>query len=93
VTVKISRPAVACVGGPLDGRWYYADDFDTMQRAAARMGYTPDHPAGSALGYVDGDGTVTHPDRQAVGETKGRRMMWRPTAAAVSPREQWGRTA
>lgn len=56
-----SSDLVACVGGPLDGCWYYRSDWTIRQQAAQRMGYTPDHPAGFSLNYHQTDRKVRHP--------------------------------
>ncbi|WP_163571174.1 hypothetical protein [Fodinicola feengrottensis] len=47
----IQKPLVVCSGGPLDARWYFADDFTIQQSAAVRLGDTADRPAGAALAY------------------------------------------
>lgn len=47
----VDRPLVVCTGGPLDGRWYFADEFTIQQTAAVRMRVSADRPEGVALAY------------------------------------------
>lgn len=56
-----STDLAACAGGPLDGNWYYRFEFVDRQKAARRMNYSPDHPAGISLNYHETDRRVRHP--------------------------------
>jgi hypothetical protein len=64
----VGRPVMVCVGGPFDGRWYLAADFEAMRAAARRNGYTVDHPSGVALGYDATAGTRVHPYEDVLGQ-------------------------
>jgi hypothetical protein len=70
------RPVAVCVGGPLDGRWYFVADLEGMQAAARRMGHTAEQPAGVALAYDPTPGTRTHPAEDVLG------AVWRHAGAA-----------
>jgi hypothetical protein len=73
------RPVAVCVGGPLDGRWYFVADLEAMRTAARNMRHTADHPAGIALAYRPTAATRAHPVEDVHGQ------VWQHTAAAVDP--------
>jgi hypothetical protein len=71
------RPVAVCVGGPLEGRWYFVADLEAMRAAARHVGHTADQPAGIALAYEPTTGTRAHPVEDVLGQ------VWRHTAAAA----------
>jgi hypothetical protein len=59
---------VALEGGPLDGWWYTAGDWDTARQAAVNMGRTKDMPQGQVLGYAATGRSVGHKRLDAVAD-------------------------
>lgn len=55
------RPVMVCSGGPLDRRWYFADDWARVVDSAKRMG------AGNALGYRRTSGIMPNPQFAVTG--------------------------
>jgi hypothetical protein len=54
-----SDQLVALTDGPMDGRWYYAHDWQQLRATCTK--YPPIHPAGYPLRYVDTGQTIEHP--------------------------------
>jgi hypothetical protein len=70
-----SRELVACVGGPLTGQWFYADEWQ-RRREAAQHTKTPHTPeaAGPALHYRDSGQDRWHTDGRQ--QLKARALTW-----------------
>lgn len=51
---------VALEGGPLDGWWYTAADWETARQAASNLERTKDQVQGVVLGYEATTRTVLH---------------------------------
>lgn len=65
---------VACVGGPLDGRWYFLHEWEHELRIVERMRYPADHPAAVCVHYRDGGRHVAHPQ---VFDVSGAAYQWK----------------
>jgi len=72
-----TREVAVCVGGPLDGRWYFVDDLVRMQTAAVRVGRDGTEPAGVSLAYAATAGTRPHPVEDTLG------AVWRHVPSAM----------
>ena len=78
--IDLSRPLVACVGGPKHKQWYYRDEWDRLVETVKRTAnpFTP--PAAlAALGYKLTTRTVNHPNHD---QATAKVLMWTglPTA-------------
>lgn len=65
------RQLVACIDGPLAGRWYFAEDWQTMTDAAtatASSRQAAGHGRADVLRYRLTDTLVDHPTEPAVGK-------------------------
>jgi hypothetical protein len=72
--------------GPWKGHWYWRRDLEQKQRAAQRMGYSPDHPAGVMRGYHPTKTWRPHPsDHPADTDLQGREWHYKEAGDEPAP--------
>lgn len=71
--VSEGRPVVVCADGPLQSRWYFADDWARMVAAAQHLVDVGGQDGSVYLEYVETSGTQPHPTYAVVGQV----LRWR----------------
>lgn len=80
VVIDPGRELVACLDGPMSNQWFYLDEWQQRRESSRR--YSPDTPAGCALGYVPVRGTkVPHPTVEGV---EANALAYRPDVAIAA---------